>query len=186
LLTGVEPVTRDVKELLLNHTWRPALAIIGAAGFPSLESAGNVLRPFTAAKVSLRLPPGVDPKTATARLKELFETEPPYGAHVRFEPEQGAAGWSAPATERWLSDAVDQASHAFFGREAAYMGEGGTIPFMAMLGEKFPQAQYLITGVLGPESNAHGPNEFLHLPTARKLTSAVAHVIAAHAARPVD
>ncbi len=183
LLPGAQPVTLDVKELILNRTWRPALSITGAAGLPPLESAGNVLRPLTAVKLSLRIPPGVDPSAATARLKELLESNPPYGAHVTFVPDQAAAGWNAPATEPWLRDAVADASGAFFGREAAAMGEGGTIPFMAMLGEKFPTAQYLITGVLGPGSNAHGPNEFLHVPTAKKLTCAVAHVIAAHARR---
>lgn len=180
LLPEVRPVTDDPKELILNRTWRPALSITGAEGLPPLESAGNVLRPFSAVKVSLRVPPGCDPTRATARLKAILERDPPYGARVRFEPEQGAAGWNAPATEPWLRDSIDRASRAFFGREAAYMGEGGTIPFMAMLGEKFPRAQFLITGVLGPESNAHGPNEFLHVPTAKKLTCAVAHVIADH------
>ena len=61
------------------------------------------------------------------------------------------------------------------------MGEGGTIPFMAMLGEQFPNAQFLITGVLGPKSNAHGPNEFLHIEYAKRLTVCVAEVLAAHA-----
>ncbi len=183
LPAGVEPVTRDVKELILNRTWRPALSVTGAAGLPPLESAGNVLRPMTAVKLSLRIPPGVDPAAASAFLKETLERDPPYGAHVRFEPDQAAAGWNAPPTEPWLRDAIAGASQAFFDREAAALGEGGTIPFMAMLGEKFPAAQYLITGVLGPGSNAHGPNEFLHVPTAKKLTCAVAHVIAAHAIR---
>ncbi len=183
LLPVAEPVTRDVKELILNRTWRPALSVTGAAGLPPLESAGNVLRPFTAVKLSLRIPPGIDPDAASAHLKALLEADPPYGAHVHFEPDQAAAGWNAPAAEPWLRDAVARASQAFFGREAAALGEGGTIPFMAMLGERFPAAQYLITGVLGPGSNAHGPNEFLHLPTAKKLTCAVAHVIADHAQR---
>lgn len=178
LLAGVEPVTRHPKELLLNRTWRPALSIIGADGFPPLESAGNVLRPYSAVKVSLRIPPGCDPALASARLKEILESDPPYGSHVHFAPEQAASGWNAPPTAPWLRESVDRSSREFFGHEAAYMGEGGTIPFMAMLGEKFPDAQFLVTGVLGPESNAHGPNEFLHVPTAKKLTAAVAHLIA--------
>jgi acetylornithine deacetylase/succinyl-diaminopimelate desuccinylase-like protein len=182
-VAGAEPVTHDVKELILNRTWRPALSITGAAGLPSLESAGNVLRPMTAAKLSLRIPPGVDPEAASGFLKELLETDPPYGARVNFEADQAAAGWNAPATEPWLRKAIADASQAFFGREAAALGDGGTIPFMAMLGEKFPAAQYLITGVLGPGSNAHGPNEFLHVPTGKNLTCAVAHVIADHARR---
>ncbi|MBI4213746.1 MAG: M20 family metallopeptidase [Chloroflexi bacterium] len=180
LLPGVQPTSADLKELILNRTWRPALSITGADGLPPLDTAGNVLRPMTAVKVSLRIPPGCDPGTASARLKEILEEDPPYGARVRFEPEQAAAGWNAPAGEPWLRESIDRASRDFFGKEAAYQGEGGTIPFMAMLGEKFPGAQFFITGLLGPESNAHGPNEFLHVPTAKNLTCAVAQIIADH------
>ncbi len=180
------PVVADPTELVLNRTWRPALAVTGAAGLPPLENAGNVLRPMTALKLSLRLPPVCDPQRAAARLKEILEAEPPYGAKVRFTPEQSAAGWEAPAMSPWLADAIDAASQSYFGRPAAYMGEGGTIPFMAMLGSRFPEAQFLITGVLGPHSNAHGPNEFLDLPTAKKLTCCVAQVLAAHAKRTED
>jgi acetylornithine deacetylase/succinyl-diaminopimelate desuccinylase-like protein len=183
LQPNVEPVTRDLKQLILNRTWRPALAITGAAGLPPLESAGNVLRPMTAVKVSLRIPPTCDARRAVARLKQLLESDPPYGARVRFDADHEAAGWNAPEVKPWLEESIDRASQAFFKREAAYTGEGGTIPFMAMLGEKFPEAQFFITGVLGPHSNAHGPNEFLHLPTARKLTCAVAHIIADHHGR---
>ena len=177
---GVTPVSDDPKELILNRTWRPALAVTGAAGLPPLESAGNVLRPTTALKLSMRLPPTCDAGRAVATMKQVLERDPPYGARVRFDADHEAAGWNAPATAPWLRDSIDSASRALFGREAGFMGEGGTIPFMAMLGEKFPRAQFLITGVLGPQANAHGPNEFLHLPTARKLTAAVAHVIADH------
>jgi acetylornithine deacetylase/succinyl-diaminopimelate desuccinylase-like protein len=180
LYPGVKPVTRDVKQLILNRTWRPALSITGAAGLPALENAGNVLRPVTAVKVSLRIPPTCDAKRAAVRLKELLESDPPYGARVRFEADHEAAGWNAPETKPWLEESIERASQAFFQREAAYTGEGGTIPFMAMLGEKFPEAQFFITGVLGPHSNAHGPNEFLHLPTARKVTCAVAGIVADH------
>jgi acetylornithine deacetylase/succinyl-diaminopimelate desuccinylase-like protein len=183
LQPNVEPVTRDLKQLVLNRTWRPALAITGADGLPPLESAGNVLRPMTAVKVSLRIPPTCDARRAVARLKQLLESDPPYGARVRFDADHEAAGWNAPEVKPWLEESIDRASQAFFKREAAYTGEGGTIPFMAMLGEKFPEAQFFITGVLGPHSNAHGPNEFLHLPTARKLTCAVAHIIADHQGR---
>jgi acetylornithine deacetylase/succinyl-diaminopimelate desuccinylase-like protein len=177
---GVRPVTGDLTQLVLNRTWRPALSITGAAGLPSLEDAGNVSRPLTAVKVSLRIPPGVDAKGAAERLKKLFEEAPPYGAHVRFEYTQTAAGWSATELSPWLEQSIDGASRAFFGAKAAYMGEGGSIPFMDMLGKKFPQAQFLITGLLGPNSNAHGPNEFLHIPSGKKLTCCVAQVLADH------
>ncbi|HMS16595.1 MAG TPA: M20/M25/M40 family metallo-hydrolase, partial [Planctomycetota bacterium] len=179
-IPGMTPMTSDLKEAVLNRTWRPALSITGIDGLPKLENAGNVLRPATTVKISMRIPPMVDAKAATVAMKELLESNPPYGAKVTFRPEQGAAGWNAPPLEAWLSDAVDRASRTYFGRESVWMGEGGTIPFMGMLGEKFPRAQFMITGVLGPQSNAHGPNEFLHLPTGMKLTSCVAQVLGDH------
>jgi acetylornithine deacetylase/succinyl-diaminopimelate desuccinylase-like protein len=178
---GMRPVSDDAVELLLNHTWRPQLAITGANGLPTLGSAGNVLRPGTAVRVSLRLPPGVDGAAAQARLTELLTRDPPYGAKVRFESAEANDGWDAPELAPWLEAALMEASQAYFGKPAMYMGEGGTIPFMAMLGEKFPNSQFLITGVLGPESNAHGPNEFLHVPTARKLSCCVAETLRRHA-----
>jgi acetylornithine deacetylase/succinyl-diaminopimelate desuccinylase-like protein len=177
---GTAPVTQEVREALLNRTWRPQLEITGAAGLPPLDKSGNVLRPVTAAKISLRLPPTADAQAATALLKQLFEKDPPYGARVAFEAEQCASGWNAPALEPWLEESLKRASLEFFGREACYMGEGGTIPFMAMLGEKFPRAQFMITGVLGPRSNAHGPNEFLDLATGMRLTCCVARVLVDH------
>ena len=179
LIEGMSPVESDLAELILNRTWRPALATTGASGLPALERAGNVMRPETALKLSLRIPPTLDGEAATAALKALLEADPPYGAKVRFTSDQAANGWSAPATAPWLASAVDTTSRAFYGNAPCAMGEGGTIPFMAMLGAQFPAAQFLITGVLGPYSNAHGPNEFLHLPCAARLTSCVAHILAA-------
>jgi acetylornithine deacetylase/succinyl-diaminopimelate desuccinylase-like protein len=178
-----QPVTADAVELILNRTWRPQLAITGAAGLPELRAAGNVLRPGTALRVSVRLPPGVRAPLAKERLVRLLTQDPPYGADVRFESADANDGWNAPPLAPWLEAALEESSQAYFGAAAAYMGEGGTIPFMAMLGEKFPDAQFLITGVLGPESNAHGPNEFLHLPTARKVTCCVAETIRRHGLR---
>ena len=177
------PMIADHAEALLNRTWRPALSVTGADGFPAIADAGNVLRPRTSLKLSLRLPPPVDGPGAMRAMKRLLEADPPHGATVRFEGDKGATGWNAPATAPWLEQALQEASSAFYGKPAAAMGEGGTIPFMAMLGKHFPDAQFLITGVLGPKSNAHGPNEFLHIPYATKLTSCVATVLAAHAAR---
>jgi acetylornithine deacetylase/succinyl-diaminopimelate desuccinylase-like protein len=176
--SGVRPVLEDPEQLLLNRTWRPQLEVTGADGIPPLKRAGNVLRPSTSVKLSLRLPPTADPRAARRILKRLLEEDPPFGAQVRFEGEAGASGWNAPPTAPWLEQTVRHASVDFFGQEPCYIGEGGTIPFMAMLGERFPEAQFLITGVLGPGSNAHGPNEFLHVPTAVKLTACIARVLA--------
>ncbi|MBJ6760265.1 M20 family metallopeptidase [Myxococcaceae bacterium JPH2] len=177
---GARPVTEDGAELVLNRTWRPALSLTGIEGMPSLENAGNVLRPYTAVKLSMRIPPRVDSKVATQALKNALEKDPPYGAKVTFEGEKAGAGWEAPPLAPWLSRAVQSASTHCFGKPAMAMGEGGSIPFMGMLGERFPEAQFLITGVLGPSSNAHGPNEFLHIPTGKKLTASVASVLADH------
>jgi acetylornithine deacetylase/succinyl-diaminopimelate desuccinylase-like protein len=183
LQPGVTPVVTDNAELILNRTWRPALAVTGAEGLPALANAGNVMRPVTRLKLSLRLPPRLSAEHAAAKVKAVLEADPPYGAKVRFDSGAGSNGWDAPELAPWLASALADASLRHFGKPAMYLGEGGSIPFMAMLGEKFPAAQFLITGVLGPGSNAHGPNEFLHLPTARKLTLCVADVLAAHAAR---
>jgi acetylornithine deacetylase/succinyl-diaminopimelate desuccinylase-like protein len=180
---GMRPMGKNNAELVLNRTWRPTLSVTGVDGIPPLGSAGNVLRPKTTLKLSVRIPPLVDAKRAAARLKEVLERKPPYGARVTFTGEKGANGWNAPELAPWLERSVDDASRAFFGKGAVYMGEGGTIPFMDMLGRKFPEAQFLITGVLGPYSNAHGPNEFLHLPTGEKVTCCVAQVLVDHASR---
>ncbi len=179
---GTRPMVGDAAEALLNRTWRPALSTIGADGLPRIADAGNVLRPSTSLMLSLRLPPTIDGQAATQAMKSLFEADPPHGTQVSFDPVQGATGWNAPPTRPWLAHAVDNASRAIYGKPCAAMGEGGTIPFMAMLGQRFPDAQFLITGVLGPHANAHGPNEFLHLDYAKRLTACVAEVIAAHGA----
>jgi acetylornithine deacetylase/succinyl-diaminopimelate desuccinylase-like protein len=178
---GMRPVAEDKVELVLNRTWRPQLAVTGAGGLPPIAGAGNVLRASTAVRLSLRLPPTADAPACALEMKKLLEADPPYGAKVSVRLEDSGAGWNAPKLSAWLSGAVDQASRQAFGAPVAYMGEGGSIPFMGMLGEKFPRAQFLITGVLGPHSNAHGPNEFLHIPTGKKVSQVVAAVVAAHA-----
>ena len=178
------PTTTDPVEALLNRTWRPTLSVTGVDGFPDLKSAGNVLRPYTAFKLSLRLPPLVDGHQASIRLKALLEDNAPYNAKVTFHPDGragalGASGWSAPEISPWLERALNEASSAHFGAPLGYIGQGGTIPLMSLLQKGFPAAQMMVCGVLGPKSNAHGPNEFLHVPYAKRLTAAVAQVIAA-------
>ncbi len=173
------PVSDDLAELVKNRSLRPTLTVTGADGLPPLASAGNVLRPATHLKLSFRLPPTVDAAAAMARVKAVLEADPPYGAQVRFQLDQAADGWQAPAPAPWLAAALSQASHRHFGRTCAFQGEGWSIPFMAMLGRAFPRAQFFLTGVLGPGSNAHGPNEFLDLAYARRLSACVAEVVAA-------
>ena len=180
---GARPVTDDPVELILNRTWRPQLATVGAAGLPEPQNAGNVMRPYTALKLSLRLPPTLDAQPAAELFKKVLEENPPFGAEVEFHLESATAGWNAPALAPWLEQSIERASQAAWGAPPAMMGEGGSIPFMTMLGERYPRAQFLVTGVLGPHSNAHGPNEFLHIPMAQKVTQTVAMVVADHYAQ---
>ncbi|SHE34188.1 Acetylornithine deacetylase/Succinyl-diaminopimelate desuccinylase [Lampropedia hyalina DSM 16112] len=172
------PTTTDPTEALLRRTWHPTLSVTGAEGLPPLQNAGNVLRPHTAFKLSIRTPPLVDAAACVAQMKALLEDNAPYQARVTFEDAHGTDGWNAPATAHWLHRALDAASNAHFGADCAYIGQGGTIPLMSLLAQGFPKAQMMVCGVLGPKSNAHGPNEFLHVPYAKKLTAAVAQVIA--------
>ncbi len=176
-IKGMQPLTKDTVDLLLNKTWRPALAITGQEGMPDLLQAGNVLRPKTAVKVSLRTPPTLKLKEAGKKLKSLFEMDVPYDAKVTFDYEKGGDGWESPKLAPWLEQSIDRASRAFYGKPVASLGEGGSIPFMGMLGERYPKAQFLITGVLGPRSNAHGPNEFLDVAYAKKLSACIAQVL---------
>ncbi|ABM35302.1 M20 family metallopeptidase [Paracidovorax citrulli] len=171
------PTTTDPVQALINRTWTPTLSVTGAEGLPALQDAGNVLRPYTAFKLSLRLPPVVDAAESVQKLKALLEDNAPYQARVTFEPGSAASGWNAPAITPWFENALNAASQAHFGAPCGYIGQGGTIPLMNMLSQGFPTAQMMVCGVLGPKSNAHGPNEFLHVPYAKKLTAAVAQVV---------
>ncbi|MEY2447971.1 MAG: hypothetical protein QOH79_1447 [Acidimicrobiaceae bacterium] len=182
-VAGARPMMDDPVAQLIAKTWQPALEVVGIDGVPSAIEGGNVLRPFTRAQLSFRLPPTCDAAAAADALVKVLTADPPHGASVEADAPDVADGWNAPPTAGWLATAVDDASLAAFGAPARTIGEGGTIPFMAMLGQSFPEAQFVITGVLGPGTNAHGPNEFLHLPTAQRVTVAVAHLLDAHARR---
>ena len=180
---GMTPMAQDLVELVLNNTWRPTLCVTGLSGAPPVTSAGNTLRPSTAAKLSIRLPPTLDGPHAEQTVKTLLEADPPYGAKVQFQSDGAQQGWAAPAVEPALADAFAAASEIYFGRPVRYMGMGGTIPFLKMLGDRYPHAQFMVTGVLGPHSNAHGPNEFLDITTGKRVTACVAHVLMTFAGR---
>jgi acetylornithine deacetylase/succinyl-diaminopimelate desuccinylase-like protein len=179
-IPGVHPIHEDPIECLLNRSWRPALSLTGLNGLPPIENAGNVTIPTLTVKLSCRLPPTLDAEKAAYVIQETLEKNPPFGASVTFTQQSISPGWNAPTLAPWLIQATDEASMLYFNRPALYLGEGGTIPFMGMLGEKFPKAQFFITGVLGPYANAHGPNEFLHIPMAKKLTACIAYLITKH------
>jgi acetylornithine deacetylase/succinyl-diaminopimelate desuccinylase-like protein len=176
-------MTSGNAQIILAKTWEPQLAVTGMAGYPPPKDGGNVLLPFSTAKISLRLPPTADADKARTALKIALEKNPPCDADVVFDMPPGDNGWNAPPLAPWLEASLNKASEAAFGKPVAYQGEGGSIPFMAMLGEKFPKTQFVVTGVLGPHSNAHGPNEFLHIAFAKKLSAAIAQIIADHGAR---
>jgi acetylornithine deacetylase/succinyl-diaminopimelate desuccinylase-like protein len=180
---GTRPAYGTTEQMLVARTWRPSLEVTGIEGAPPPAEAGNVLRPSTAVKLSVRIPPTADADIAADALERRLTADPPYDACVTLRRGSAEAGWHAPPELPWLARAIDRSSRATFGQAPRSLGEGGTIPFMGMLGRRFPQAQFVVTGVLGPESNAHGPNEFLHLPTARRVTTAVAHILDAHAHR---
>jgi acetylornithine deacetylase/succinyl-diaminopimelate desuccinylase-like protein len=181
---GAQPTVDDPVEQLLARTWRPTLSVTGAAGIPDVHVAGNVLRPFTSLLLSFRLPPTCDHEAAATAIKRALTTDPPYNAKVSIEDVHSAPGWNAPVFDEWVQHALDTASIEYFGQSARAFGEGGTIPFMGMLGKMFPDAQFVITGVLVPESNAHGPNEFLDLVAARKITGCLTRILSSHATRP--
>ncbi|HZQ79588.1 MAG TPA: M20/M25/M40 family metallo-hydrolase [Acidimicrobiia bacterium] len=183
LAPGVEPLGTGNADRLRARTWEPALEVISAEGLPALRDGGNVLRPRTTAGLSFRLPPTCDAAAAARAVEAALTADPPQRAVVSVRATSAEGGWAAPPLAPWLEAAVAGASQAAFGADPRYVGEGGTIPFMGMLGRSLPEAQFVITGVLGPGSNAHGPNEFLHLPTAEKVTEAVAHLLDAHATR---
>jgi acetylornithine deacetylase/succinyl-diaminopimelate desuccinylase-like protein len=182
-VAGALPRATEAAAQLRAKTWEPALEVIGLDGVPAVADGGNVLRPFTTARLSFRLPPTCPAEPARDAIVRALTSDPPHGAAIEIDDGEVGGGWNAPPTAPWLADAVDEASHSAFGEPARLIGEGGSIPFMGMLGQRFPDAQFVITGVLGPETNAHGPNEFLHLPTAQRISIAVAHLLDAHARR---
>jgi acetylornithine deacetylase/succinyl-diaminopimelate desuccinylase-like protein len=181
---GTRPMVDDPAEQLLARTWHPTVSYIGIDGLPPTGRAGNVLRPSTSLALSFRLPPTCDHDAALAAIEDALLEDPPSGAVVRVDRPVSAPGWNAPSFAPWLSEALATASTEAFGSPARTFGEGGTIPFMGMLGAMFPAAQFVVTGVLGPGSNAHGPNEFLDLAAARKITTCIARLLGAHAATP--
>lgn len=183
LVPGARPMGSDAGDRLVRSTWKPSVAVTGADGLPPVSQAGNVLRPLTRVKLAIRLPPTCDADRAADALEQALCADPPYGAEVRFHLEAADDGWNAPAEPAWLAAALEEASSRAYGVSAGRVGEGGSIPFVSMLARRFPESDLVVTGVLGPGSNAHGPNEFLHLPMARQLTVAVASLLDAHATR---
>ena len=171
------PDSNDISELIIRNTWKPSLATVGLGGAPDPTDAGNTLRPNTSAKLVFRLPPNVDSARAADAVVDALESDPPSNASVTFEVDAAETGWFAKPLTPSLTDSLDRASQAFFGKPLRQIGCGGTIPFLGMLEQKFPDCQFVVPGVLGPHSNAHGPNEFLHIATGKNVTACMAAVI---------
>jgi acetylornithine deacetylase/succinyl-diaminopimelate desuccinylase-like protein len=180
---ATKPMGSDGADRILQKTWTAQLSITGMEGYPLPENGGNVLLPYSIAKLSLRVPPSADAEAARMAVKKALEADPPYQAEIVFDAPRGENGWNAPTLAPWLEASLNKASNAAYGKPVAFQGEGGSIPFMAMLGEKFPRTQFVVTGVLGPHSNAHGPNEFLHIAFAKRVSACIAQVVADHAAK---
>ena len=174
---ATSPMTKNSIDGLIGRTWKPTLSVVGSGGIPSIQNGGNVLRPYTELKLSFRLPPTVNCNIAMDAVDKVLNNDPPNNASVTIDWDEPANGWNAPKLSEWLENAIEDASQSFYSKAAMAMGEGGTIPFMAMLGEQFPAAQFVVTGVLGPNSNAHGPNEFIHIPFAKKLSASIAFIL---------
>ncbi|PZG03288.1 M20/M25/M40 family metallo-hydrolase [Nonomuraea aridisoli] len=181
LVRGMRRASDDDVELVLNNTWRPTLSVTGAAGLPEPAVAGAVLRPWTSFRLSFRLPPSVDAEAARTALEKILTTDTPYGAQVEVGDFMTLNGWHAPTPAPWLASALEQVGDRVFGKPCRNMGIGGGIPFMEMLGRRYPHAQFVVTGALGADSNAHVPDEWLNIPFATQVTEAVAHLLDAHA-----
>jgi acetylornithine deacetylase/succinyl-diaminopimelate desuccinylase-like protein len=181
VVEGLELQGSDVAEREMRTAWLGSVAVVGADGLPPSTEAGNVLRPSTSLRLTIRIPPTCDPDDAAAAVERALTSDPPYGALVEWTGE-AAGGWAASPLAPWLAEAIDDASVACFDQPSGRFGEGGTIPFMGWLASQFPEAQLLAAGVLGPGSNAHGPNESLHLPTAERISAALGMVFDAHGA----
>ena len=180
-LEGVELMGASAEERILRRTWYPTLSIVGLGGAPSPEIAGNVLRPSTTTKLSFRLPPSVDAETARDALIPVLTTDVPSSARVTLKNWEIGSGWVSPLLAPWLASALDVASNDAYGRAAGFTGEGGSIPFLASLGKRYPGVQFVATGVLGPQSNAHAIDEFLDLPMAVGVTNSVITVLSEYA-----
>jgi len=181
VVDGLELDGADSVDRAVRNAWRPSVAVVGADGIPPSAEAGSVLRPFTTLKLVVRIPPTCDADMAAEALARTLIADPPYGAEVTWMGEQSAGGWAAVPPAPWLTEALDGASRACFANPPSRLGEGGSIPFLGWLASRFPDAQILAAGVLGPGSNAHGPNEGLHMPTAERITGALALLFDAHA-----
>eukprot|EP01083_Nonionella_stella_P046907 125601_1 len=184
LLAGIKPVTDDCKQLLMNQLWEPTMTVIANdhGSLPPLPGS-NIIRTETNMRLSFRLPPCVVPEKALEAVKATLLKEPlPYGAKVTFENTMMGSGWASnSAAGGWLETSITDSSTTFFGKAAAFKGMGGSIPIINDFQGRYTDAEIIVSGVAGPQSNMHAVNETLDVPAVKKLTSAFAKILADHA-----
>jgi acetylornithine deacetylase/succinyl-diaminopimelate desuccinylase-like protein len=170
---------------LESRLWtRPALTITGIDA-PSVATASNTLLPSVSAKFSLRVPPGQDPAAAFEALRAHLVASAPWGAKVDVELGETGQAWQGDLSGP-VYDLARRALEVAWGRRPVHMGVGGSIPFVAALGEVYPAATVLLTGVEDPDTRAHGTNESLHLGEFERACVAEALLLAALPSLPRD
>ena len=175
---GVKPFSDDIEELIINNTWKPFLCVTGADGLPEASTAGNVLRPYTQVKLSIRLPPMVDSVKAGQKVVEVLTKDPIYNAVVEAKVSNTGDGWNLSNFSERLRNITSTASQRFYaGNEIQFLGEGGSIPFVQILNNKFKNSDFLVLGVTGPGSNIHGLDENLDLDFCRRLICCLAYIL---------
>lgn len=134
--------------------------------------------PYTSATLSIRLPPTKKAEEAKQFVVKTLTENPPYNSKVTVLSAGSGDGFNAPIMPEALESAIQEASQIYYGKKAFTIAEGMSIPFLGFLNELWPKAKFMVTGVLGPASNAHGPNEFLHIPYVKNLTCSMAYILA--------
>jgi acetylornithine deacetylase/succinyl-diaminopimelate desuccinylase-like protein len=164
MVEGMDSMGNTGFQDYINRIWKPQLSITGIDGLPSCSTAGNVLLPYTQVCCSLRIPPSKNSKEAKEQIENFFsKVKVPHNAKFSYNVYKSGTGFECPSYSKSVLEVINKAGNETFDKPVLYYGEGGSIPFLNDIKNVFPKAQFIVTGVLGPESNAHGPDEMLHL-----------------------
>lgn len=125
----------------------------------------------------MRLPPNMDAHKANQHVKDKLTTDVPHNCKVEIHGDHNGNGWCMKDPEPWFHEVMNSASKNFYGKEYGSYGMGGSIPFLAQLGGLYANTFIVALGVLGPQSNAHAPDECINLAFAKKLTQCMSHLI---------
>ena len=162
---------------VINNTWKSTIVVTGMSGFPEAEIAGNVLRKSTSCRLSIRTPPTLSKEKAKKTIEKILTENIPYNAKVKVDFPALVDGWILKKLDSKINESFMKSSMFLFGSECYNLGSGITIPFVNMLNEKYKNCNMFVSGLLGPKSNAHSPNECLNIDYSIKLTVALAHLI---------